>query len=453
MNALPDLQRAYFLTNITRPAAFRIDQLKKLRSALRQHEKALTDAVFNDFGKASFNTFLTEFASLYNELNVAIRNCRSWAGVIKVKTNLLNFPGRSYILPEPLGVCLIIGAWNYPINLCLAPAIAAIAAGNTIIVKPSELAPHTSTALAKMISTTFEPAYFTVVEGGVPETTALLSQPFDKIFFTGSVAVGRIVAQAAAAKLTPVTLELGGKSPLIVAPDARLKICIQRLVWGKFVNAGQTCIAPDYVFVHKSIEEKFLKGLKAEIDRAQFSLENANYAQIISEKHLDRLISLIDPNCLFLGGSFDRPTRFLQPTVMTNVSVNDKIMETEIFGPILPVLTYDDFDTTLDWIGSRPKPLALYIFTESRATREKALTQLSFGSAAVNDVLMQFANDELPFGGVGASGMGSYHGEAGFRNFTHYKSVLQRPAWFEFPLKYYPYKRWKLPVIRRVIGS
>ncbi|HTR31695.1 MAG TPA: aldehyde dehydrogenase [Puia sp.] len=453
MNDLVAQQRSFFLANTTRPAAFRIDQLKRLRSALRRHEQELADAIYKDFGKGGFNTFLTEFTGLYNELNVAVRNLRSWAAVQKVRTNLLNFPGRSYIIPEPLGVCLVIGAWNYPVNLCLGPAIAAIAAGNTVILKPSELASQTSAALAKMIRTNFDPGYFAVIEGGVPETTMLLSQPFDKIFFTGSIAVGRIVAQAAATRLTPITLELGGKSPLIVAPDARLKICIRRLVWGKFVNAGQTCIAPDYVVVHKSIEEKFLQGLKAEIDRAQFSLENTNYAQIISDKHLERLIGLIDPERLFLGGSFDRPTRFLQPTVMTNVSINDKVMDEEIFGPILPVLTYDDLDATLAWIRSRPKPLAFYIFTESRATREKVLTQLSFGNAAVNDVLMQFANDELPFGGVGASGMGSYHGEAGFRNFTHYKSVLQRPARFEFPLKYYPYKRWKLPVIRRVIGS
>jgi aldehyde dehydrogenase (NAD+) len=452
MNDLVDQQRSFFLTNTTRPAAVRIDQLKKLRSALRRHEQELTDAIYHDFGKGSFNTFLTEFTGLYHELNVAIRNLRSWAAVQKVRTNLLNFPGRSYIIPEPLGVCLIIGAWNYPVNLCLAPAIAAIAAGNTVILKPSELASHTSAALAKMIRANFDPAYFAVFEGGVPETTELLSRQFDKIFFTGSVAVGRIVAQAAAARLTPVTLELGGKSPLIVAPDARLKICIQRLVWGKFVNAGQTCIAPDYVLVHKSIKENFLQELKAEIGRAQFSLENTNYAQIISDRHLDRLISLIDTQRLYLGGTFDKQTRFLQPTVLIDVKKDDKVMDEEIFGPILPVLTYDDLDSTLAWIRSRPKPLAFYIFTESRATRDKVLTQLSFGSAAVNDVLMQFANDQLPFGGVGASGMGSYHGGAGFRTFSHYKSVLQRPAWFEFPLKYFPYKRWKLPVIRRVIG-
>jgi aldehyde dehydrogenase (NAD+) len=303
-----------------------------------------------------------------------------------------------------------------------------------------------------MISEHFDPSFFVAVEGGIEETTELLAQKFDKIFFTGSVPVGRIVYQAAAKNLIPVILELGGKSPLMVTADANIKICVKRLVWGKFVNAGQTCIAPDYVMVHKSIEKTFLEALKKEISEAQFSLANQNYAQIISDKHFDRLINLIQPEKVFIGGESDRVNRFLAPTVLTNISSEDKVMEDEIFGPILPVLTYEDIDSAIAFIKSKPKPLAFYLFTESSSLRNKLLNEVSFGGGAVNEVLMHFSNDELPFGGVGNSGMGNYHGEAGFKSFSHYKSFIQKPTWFEFPLKYYPYSKWKLSMIKRIMG-
>ncbi len=320
-----------------------------------------------------------------------------------------------------------------------------------MVLKPSELASHTSAALAKMISENFDPSFFTVVQGGVEETTELLDLHFDKIFFTGSVPVGRIVYQAAAKNLTPVTLELGGKSPLIVAADANLKICVKRLVWGKYTNAGQTCIAPDYVMVHRSIEKIFLEALKKEIAGADFSLANQNYAQIINEKNLDRLLSLIPNDKIFLGGGYDKANRFLEPTVLFNISPEDKVMEQEIFGPIMPVLTYDDIDSVISYIKSKPKPLSLYIFSESTSLSKKIFNEVSFGGGAVNDLLMHFSNDKLPFGGVGHSGMGSYHGEAGFKTFSHYKSILRKPTWFEFPFKYYPYSKWKLGIIKRII--
>jgi len=453
MRTLIENQKQYFNSNATKPLAFRIEQLKKLRSVLKSYEQELTEAVFRDFQKGGFNTFLGEFSGLYNDLNKAIKNVRKWARIKRGGTNLVNFPARSYILPEPLGVSLVIGAWNYPINLTLVPAIAAIAAGNTVVLKPSELTTHTSGVLSKMIKSNFDPSFFAVVEGGIEETTQLLEQPFDKIFFTGSVPVGRIVYQAAAKNLIPVTLELGGKSPLIVAPDANLKITVKRLVWGKFVNAGQTCIAPDYVLVHKSIENTFLEMLKKEIDRGQYSLENENYAQIISERHLDRLVSLIEPGKVFVGGEYDRSRRLLAPTVLTNISVQDKVMEDEIFGPILPVLSYEDIDNVISFIKSRPKPLATYLFSESSTLHKKILNEVSFGGGMVNDVLMHFVNDELPFGGVGSSGMGSDHGEAGFKTFSHYKSVIKRPTLFEFSLKYYPYSKWKFALIKRVMGA
>jgi aldehyde dehydrogenase (NAD+) len=452
MEALLSKQRQFFNSNATKSVDFRIAQLRKLKAVIKNCEKELTGAVFKDFQKASFNTIVTEFSGVYNDLDKAIKNVKRWSKSRRVATNMANLPGASRIIPEPLGVCLVIGAWNYPINLNLVPAIAAIAAGNTVILKPSELSAHTSAALAEMIRSNFDPSFLTVVEGGVKETTELLAQSFDKIFFTGSVAVGKIVYQAAAKNLTPVTLELGGKSPLIVTNDANLKIGVKRLVWGKFVNAGQTCVAPDYVLVDKRIEKPFLEALKDEIERGQFSLENENYAQIISEKHFDRLVDLIDPAQVFFGGTYDRSRRVLAPTVLTNVSGEDRIMEDEIFGPILPVLTYENLDSAISFVKSRPKPLALYLFSESSKIRERIFSEVSFGGGAVNDVLVHLGNNELPFGGVGSSGTGSYHGEAGFRTFSHYKSIIRRPTWFEPPLKYYPYRSWKLAIIRQVLG-
>src|SRR5450432_777735 len=443
METIIKKQKLYFNSNTSKALSFRIGELMKLKSLLKRYEQELTNALFLDFQKGSFNTFLTEFSGLYIDLDNTIQKVRRWAKVKRVGTNMLNFPGSSYIMPEPYGVCLIIGAWNYPINLTIAPVISALAAGNTIVLKPSELASHTSAILAKMINENFNPSLFVVVEGGIEETTELLEQKFDKIFFTGSVPVGRIVYQAAAKNLIPVTLELGGKSPLIVAPDANLKICVKRLVWGKFLNAGQTCIAPDYAIVHKSIELAFLEAMKAEITATQFSQANQNFAQVINEKNLDRLVALIKPKNIFIGGKFDRVNRYLEPTVLTGVGPDDPVMEEEIFGPILPVLTYDDIDSAIALIKSKPKPLALYLFSESSALRKKILNEISFGGGAVNEVLFHFANSELPFGGVGFSGMGSYHGEAGFRTFSHYKSIVQKPSWLEFPIRYYPYTGWK----------
>lgn len=445
-------QKQYFNSNVTKPVAFRLAQLKKLKAVLKENETQLTQAIYNDFQKGSFHTFLTEFAGVYMALNDAIKNVSRWAKIKKARTSMVNFPGNSSIMPEPLGSCLVIGSWNYPVNLTLVPAIAAMAAGNTVVMKPSELSAHTSAALSKIIAANFDAAYFTVVEGGVKETTELLAQPFDKIFFTGSVPVGKIVYEAAAKNLVPVTLELGGKSPLIVAPDANLKITVKRLVWGKFVNAGQTCVAPDYVLVHKSIEHAFLETLKAEIEKSAIALENENYAQIISEKHFDRLVNMIDPAKVYVGGNHDRSKRFIAPTVLANVSADDKVMEDEVFGPVLPVLTYENIDDAIAFIKERPKPLALYLFSGNSSLRKKILHELSFGGGMVNDVLMHFVNESLPFGGVGNSGMGSYHGEAGFRTFSHYKSVIRKPAMFEFPLKYYPFNKLKFTLIKKAFG-
>ena len=448
MELIFNRQREFFNSNATKPLEFRIDQLKKLKTALNIYEPELTKAIFQDFQKGVFNTYLTEFLSIYVDLDKSIKHLRAWAAKKIVENNLLNFPGKSYIIPEPLGVCLVIGAWNYPINLTLTPVVSAIAAGNTAILKPSEMTPNTSAALNRMVKEYFDPAILTVVEGGIKPTTELLALKFDKIFFTGSAKVGQIVYQAAAKNLTPVTLELGGKSPLVVAPDANIRFCAKRLVWGKFLNAGQTCIAPDYALVHKSIEQPFLDAIKSEIVNAKYSLANQNFAQVINERNLDRLLALIKPENIFVGGSYDRTNRFLEPTVLTGIHPDDPVMEEEIFGPILPVLSYEDIDDAIALIKSKPKPLAFYLFSEDSALRKKLFNEISFGGGAVNDVLFHFANPELPFGGVGFSGTGSYHGEAGFRAFSHYKSIVQKPARLEFPIRYFPYSNWKSSVIK-----
>jgi aldehyde dehydrogenase (NAD+) len=452
MHTLVENQRAYFNSNATKSVSFRIAQLERLRAILRASETAIFEAIRSDYGKSDFDSFLTEFLIVYDDLDVAIRNVPRWVQTRRVRTNLLNWPASSYIIPEPLGVTLVIGAWNYPIQLSLAPVVASLAAGNTVVLKPSELCSATSRLTAKLINENFPPEYFHVVEGAIPETTALLEEKFDKIFFTGSTTVGRIVYQAAAKHLTPVTLELGGKSPVIIAPDCELDVSIKRLVWAKFLNAGQTCIAPDYVLVHQSVEKIFLQKTKEEILRANLSIANGNYVNIINERNTTRVAALIDPAKVQLGGGYDVPTRYIEPTLMAGITFADRVMSEEIFGPLLPVISYTDLDAAIAEIKARPKPLSLYLFTRDRATREKVLREVSFGGGCVNDAIMHISNGHLPFGGVGGSGIGSYHDEAGFRAFSHYKSVLDKPLWFESSVKYHPHTGWKLKMLRFLAG-
>lgn len=443
-------QKQYFNTHETKDLKFRLKQLTKLDTLLKSNEKLLYEAIYKDFKKSEFDTFVSELALLYHDIKDAKRNLRKWARVKRVGTNMLNFPAKSYIIPEPLGVCLVIGAWNYPYQLTLAPVIAAMAAGNTVIIKPSEMAAHTSAMMAKLINENFNPNYLKVVEGGIPETTELLNQKFDKIFFTGSPQVGKIVYQAAAKHLTPVTLELGGKSPAFITEDCNLKMTVKRLVWAKFLNAGQTCIAPDYVLVQKSIEEKFLELLKSEIEKEHFSIENENYTQIINDRNVNRLSEMIDSNKVCYGGVVDVSERIIQPTVLQGVTFQDKVMQEEIFGPILPVISYENLEDAIQQVNNHPKPLACYVFTNNTTQKNKILKEISFGGGAINDGVMHIANSKLPFGGVGNSGMGSYHGEAGFRTFTHYKSILEKSNLMELSLKYYPHSERKLNWIKRL---
>ena len=441
-------QRIFFNTHATKDISFRRKQLKVLQNALKQNETLLYEAIYKDFKKSEFDCYTTELALLYKDIKQARKMIFKWSRRETVPTGIVNFPASSYIIPEPLGVSLVIGAWNYPYLLSFAPAIAAIAAGNTVVLKPSELPKHTAAAINKIVSENFEPEFFSVVEGGVEETQALLQQNFDKIFFTGSTKVGKIVYRAATENLTPVTLELGGKSPAIVTESCNLKISVRRIVWGKFTNAGQTCIAPDYVLVHKSIEQKFLEQAKQEIIAQKFAFENDNFVQIINDGNFERLKSLLIPEKIFYGGETDAESRYIQPTIMQGVTKEDAVMKEEIFGPILPVIAYENLDDAIAAVNSLPKPLSCYLFTKSNAAKKRVLKEISFGGGAINETIMHIANPNLPFGGVGNSGIGSYHGEAGFRAFSHYKSVIDKATWFDPSVRYSPHSSFRLKLMR-----
>lgn len=452
LTALIQAQNAYFNTNVTKSVDFRVKQLKKLKSVLEENEGKLNEAINSDFKKSVFDTFTTELSFLYIEIDEAIKKVSKWAKRMRVGTNLLNFPGKSYIYPEPLGTCLVIGAWNYPIQLSIAPAIAAIAAGNTTVIKPSEVPSATSKIIAELINSNFEKEFLHVVEGAVDETTALLALKWDKIFFTGSTKVGKIVYQAAAKHLTPITLELGGKSPAFVSKNCDLDLAVNRIVWGKFLNAGQTCIAPDYILVDPSIQQDLLEKLKDRIIEMDFSFKNENYTQIINEGHYERLKPLVDKEKIYYSGEYDPATRYFPPVVLKDVSFLDKVMEDEIFGPILPVIPYEDLDWAINEVKKRPKPLSCYVFSNDKSYKKRIINEISFGGGAVNDTVMHIANSKLPFGGVGNSGMGSYHGKAGFDTFTHFKGVLKKATWFDPNMKYPPYTAKKFKIVRWLMG-
>ncbi|MFY0651360.1 MAG: aldehyde dehydrogenase [Cyclobacteriaceae bacterium] len=445
-------QKEFFNSNKTKTVNFRIKQLKKLKSVVKAHEQDFYDAIYADFRKSEFDTYTTEISFIYRDIDEAIKNLPKWSRNKRVGTNLVNLPGKSYLMPEPMGATLIIGAWNYPFQLSIQPVIASMAAGNTVVLKPSEIPEACSAIMAKVINENFSTEYLSVVEGGVSQTTALLKEQWDKIFFTGSTAVGRIVYQAAAKNLTPVTLELGGKSPVIVDKNCDLKNSAKRIVWAKFLNSGQTCIAPDYILAHEDVEEKLLEHLKDFIEKFDYSPDNKNYTNIINGQNYDRLVSLIDEEKVYVGGYRNPETNSLGPTVLRGISYEDKIMEDEIFGPILPVLSYNNLDNAISKIKEKPKPLAAYIFTNNREVKKKILKEVSFGGGEVNDALMHITNSHLPFGGVGPSGIGNYHGYFGFQTFSHFKSIIEKPFWGEPNFKYPPYTSGKLAWIKRLIG-
>ncbi|WP_378183208.1 aldehyde dehydrogenase [Aquimarina sp. SS2-1] len=445
-------QKAFFNTNATKDISFRIKQLKLLKSVILKNEELLYEAIYSDFKKSKYETYTTELAIIYHEIDIALVKVKKWAKRKRVSTGLANLPGKSYIIPEPLGTVLVMGAWNYPYQLSIAPAIAAIAAGCTVIIKPSEIPSHSSAIMSKIIGENFDANFLKVIEGGVEETTALLKNKFDKIFFTGSTQVGRIIYQAAANHLTPVTLELGGKSPAIITKDVNIDMTAKRLVWAKFLNTGQTCIAPDYVMVESSIKNDLLEAIKNHIESTKYKIENQNYTQIINQKNFERLQNLIEKDKIYFGGESDIENRVISPTVMIDVSFSDKVMQEEIFGPILPVLSFDDIDNAITDIKTLSKPLSCYVFTKNKNVKNKILHEISFGGGAVNDAVMHFMEQNLPFGGVGNSGIGNYHGKAGFDTFSHFKGILQKTFWIELNLKYSPYTSSKLKWMKRLIG-
>jgi len=453
LSAIVEQQRHYFNEGTTKNAKFRKDQLKIFLKALRDNEQLLLDAAWKDLHKSEFETYATELGLVYGEIELAIRKVRKWAKPKDVITNLPNLPGSSFIKPEPFGNCLVIGAWNYPYLLTLGPVIGAMAAGNTILLKPSEITPACSAALANILNNVFDAGYFRVVEGGISETQALLKQKFDYIFFTGSTRVGKIVYKAAAENLTPVTLELGGKCPCIVDQDAALKVAAKRIAWGKFINAGQVCIAPDYLLVHESVKNKLISYIKDYI--IQFYGENPqqspDYVRIGNRPNFEKLKALIDPGKLFYGGQSDEKDLYIAPTILDNVSWDDKVMEEEIFGPVLPVLVFDDFFKIVAQLKRLPKPLALYYFGHNKGKQKLIFNELSFGGGTINDVVMHISNPNLPFGGVGNSGIGNYHGKKGFETFSHHKSLMKRADWIDLPLKYPPYSIGKLNVVKKVL--
>ncbi len=444
-------QKVFFATHKTKNVSYRIQQLEKLKSVLQEHEEMLYEAIHQDFGKSRFDTFTTEISFILKDITYFLKNLKRLSKPRKVATNLANIPGRSRIYFEPLGNVLVIGAWNYPYQLSLSPMVAAIAAGNTCVIKPSEVAENTMVAMAKIINENFDPELLHVAQGGVEETTEILQLKFDKIFFTGSTRVGKIVYEAAAKHLTPIVLELGGKSPAIVTESADFQITAKRIVWGKFLNGGQTCVAPDYVLVNEKIKDKFLEYLRSYILKFNYRSDSEHYTRIINEKNFDRLVQLIDPEKIYTGGNHDRSRLFIEPTILHNISWDDKIMEEEIFGPILPVLTYPYFREALTEIQSREKPLAAYLFTNNEDEKKLFTSLVSFGGGCINDVIMHLSNPHLPFGGVGNSGMGHYHGKFSFETFSHQKAVLHRKWWGEPNLKYPPYSENKVKWIKRLL--
>ena len=437
-----------YKTNIN----FRKETLIKLLNTVIIHENEIIQALHDDFKKPAFESVLTETSQVVLELKHVIKNMKKWAKPRRVFPSLLNFPSKDYIYKEPYGKVLIIAPWNYPFQLALCPLISAVAAGNQVVVKPSELTPKTSEIIVKIIHKVFDKNHVEVVEGGIEVSQKLLSERWDYIFFTGSVAVGKIVAQAAAENLTPVTLELGGKNPCIIDETANLKLAAKRIVWGKFVNAGQTCIAPDYILVQKNMKKHFVNFLKEEITKAygENPEKSPDFARIINAKNWQRLVALIEPEKVVFGGESNPKDNYISPTLVEETSLDSPIMQEEIFGPILPILTYKKESEIAAVISRFEKPLALYVFSENPSFQKRIIQNYSFGGGCVNDTIIHFANKRLPFGGVGHSGIGAYHGNLSFDTFSHQKSIVKKANWLDLPLRYAPYQD-KLATIRKIL--
>lgn len=448
------MQKEYFAINETKDINFRINKLIRLREVLKNKEEEVLEALNKDLRKSEFEGYMTEVSMVYDEINTQIKNIKKWSKIRKVKTPLVQMPGRSFVKLEPYGTVLIIGPFNYPFMLTMCPLIGAIASGNTVVLKASEHAMATANVIKIILEEVFEEKYVLWVDptGGKTVVEELLSEKFDYIFFTGSAMVGKIVMKAAAENLTPVTLELGGKSPCIVDKDCKIELAAKRIVWGKCMNSGQTCVAPDYIYVHKDVAEKFLESLKKEI-KSQFgenALESKDYSAMVNEREFDRVLSYIDESKLVFGGKYKRETLQIEPTILYDVKWTDKVMEREIFGPILPILIFDELDEVIKVVNSHDKPLALYYFSEDKNKINKVLNNTSSGGVTINDTLVHVSSVYLPFGGVGNSGMGEYHGKCSFDLFSNKKSVMDRKTFFDFNIRYAPFKN-KLTIIKKIM--
>lgn len=445
-------QKDFFDTAETLSYRFRISALKKLKSAILQYEEEIYEALWKDLHKSKFEAYASEIGFVLEELSFHIKKLKGWMKPKRVGSSLVMFPASTYRYYEPLGNVLIIAPWNYPFQLLIAPLIGAISAGNTAILKPSEYSQNTAAVIKKIIESTFETKYISVLTGDAKVSQALLKLKFDHIFFTGSSAIGKIVMKAAAEHLTPVTLELGGKSPCIVDETANLKLAAKRIMWGKLLNAGQTCIAPDYLFVHKSVKEKLLPLLVEVIKKfyGKNAAQSPDYPRIINSINLERLITLTDKADIYYGGKTDINENYFEPTIIDNVTFDDAVMQQEIFGPILPVLTYEHIEDVISKVNANPKPLALYLFSENRNTHKQILERIPAGGATINDTLMHIVNNKVPFGGVGNSGIGSYHGFFSFELFSNAKPFVKRGTWMDAPVRYAPYGN-KLNIIKRLM--
>ncbi len=438
-----DSQRDFYQTSVTLDVSYRMEALDKLRSCIVKYEEQINAALKKDLGKSAFEGYMCETGLVLSELDYMRKHTPSYAKEKRVKTPLSQFCSHSYKTPSPYGVVLVMSPWNYPFMLTMDPLIDAIAAGNTVVVKPSAYSPYTSQLIQTILEECFDGEYVKVITGGRAENQALLHEHFDYIFFTGSQAVGKEVMSDAAEHLTPFTLELGGKSPCIVEKSANIKLTARRIVFGKFLNCGQTCVAPDYIYCDRSVKDKLVKELKKQVIK-QFGkqpLDNSDYGNIINEKHFNRILGLIDPEKVVLGGQAKRETLQIEPTIMEDVTFGDAVMQEEIFGPILPILAYDSLAEVTRNLNCLPHPLALYFFTSDKKLAKKVMSKVGFGGGCINDTVIHIATSEMGFGGFGESGMGSYHGKDGFDTFTHYKSIVDKKTWLDLPMRYQPYRK------------
>lgn len=454
IKVLLEKQKTYFSSGETKDVTCRLNALKRLKTVIKDNEKDILDALNKDLNKATFEAYATEVGMIYNELNDAIKNLRKWSKVKRVRTPITQFKSSSYIVSEPYGIVLIMSPWNYPFQLTIAPLIGAIAGGNCAVVKPSAYSPNTSKIINKVLSSCFNKEYIAVVEGGREANQELLLEKFDYIFFTGSVAVGRTVMEKASKNLTPITLELGGKSPCIVDKDVNIDLAARRIVWGKTINSGQTCVAPDYVYVHKDVKDSLLSAMKKYIIEfyGYQPCKNSDFPRIVNEKHFKRLIGLIDNEKIYTGGDFDESNLKISPTILDNVDREDPVMQEEIFGPILPVLTFSEIKEVISAVNNNPKPLALYLFTNNKEVENRIIKNISFGGGCINDTIVHLATPYMPFGGVGESGMGSYHSKWSFDTFTHKKSIMKKSFFVDIKLRYPPYKN-KLDVLKKIMKT